>query len=159
MTNKLTKGCEEVLERIERHFGFLVSDYGSEIIYQRDAKIGERCLFVLETRDFRLRFISEFGGLSVDVGGLDAEPTWGSTTNEGLKWFPLRGVISFIEGGGRPSIAQSRAHAQEIQQLTNEEYDAYLAKQLRGVCSQLGEAVSEDLPSSRRQELEAYFSG
>jgi hypothetical protein len=57
--------CQNLIELIQRKLEFLFVDYGFKTIHRADSKLGERCLFVLESKDCRLRVVSEFGADAV----------------------------------------------------------------------------------------------
>lgn len=155
---ELSRGCAEVLDLIQRSFDFLFEEYGFRLIHASDASYGPRCLVVAESKDCRVRFVSEFGSVEVDIGRLDAAPAWGDGPQGRREWFPLRAVLYFLQGKAWPTLEESRKDGQRLASLSRDEYVAYLANQLRPVCREVCQLFSKDAPQERWRAFEAYNS-
>ena len=154
--DELSQGCSEVLDQIKRAFDFLFEEYGFEVIHASDATYGPRCLIVAGSKDFRVRFTSEFGSVGLDIGRLSAAPTWGDGPQGQREWFPLRAVVYFLQGRGWPTLEESHKSGEEIANLSRDEYLAYLAGQLRPLCREVYQLFSMDAPPDRWSAFEVY---
>jgi len=156
--DELWQGCSEVLDLVKRSFDFLFEEYGFKVIHARNATYGPRCLIVAESSDCRVRFISEFGSVGLDIGRLYAAPTWGDGPQGQREWFPLRAVVYFLRGKGWPKLEESRKLAEELGDMSRDEYVGYEASQLRPLCRDVFQLFSKDAPPDCWRAFEVYNS-
>jgi hypothetical protein len=155
---KLSEGCTEILDLVKRSFAFLFEEYGFKVIHSSAATYGPRCLIVAESKDFRVRFISEFGSIGLDIGKLNAEPSWGDGPKGQRQWFPLRVVVYFLQGKGWPTREESQKLGEELAKLSKDQYAEYEAGLLRPLCREVSQLFSIDAPQDRWRAFEAYNS-
>ncbi len=153
----LTKPCQETLDQVRVELGFLFKDYGFRLIHQRDAKLGERCLFVFESPACRLRVISEFGGVGLEIGSVDAPTDWASAPVGKREWFGVDSVLEFTEGR-RPTLDEISEQGQALRSMTTEEQLRDLANRLRPMAKEVFGLFRKDSPPERRRAFEAFIS-
>ena len=156
--DELSQGRSEVLDQIKRSFDFLFEEYGFKVIHASDTTYGPRCLIAAESKDFRVRFTSEYGSIGLDIGRLNAAPTGGDGPQGQREWFPLRAVVYFLQGKAWPTLEESRKVGEELADLSRDEYVAYQASQLRPLCRKVCQLFSIDAPPDRWCAFEAYNS-
>jgi hypothetical protein len=146
-TQELTPGCRSVLDQVARILDFLFIDYGFQLIHQRDAKLGERCLFVFESPECRLRVISEFGGVGLEIGTLEATTGWASAPAGKWEWFGMDSVLEFVRGV-RPTLEEIRESGKAILKMSSEDRMLDLANRLRPVAQEVFDIFRADSPPS-----------
>jgi len=157
-TQELTPGCRAVLDQVARILDFLFTEYAFQLVHQRDAKLGERCLFVLESPDCRLRVISEFGGVGLEIGTLEATTGWASAPDGKWEWFGMDSVIDFIQSR-RPTMAEISERGKALQSMPTQEQLQDLAGRLRPTAGDVFGLFREDAPPERRRALATFLSG
>ncbi len=154
----LTNLCQEVIDQVKEELDFLFTEYGFRLVHQQDAKLGERCLFVFESPECRLRVISEFGAVGVEIGTLDAATGWASAPAGQWEWFGVDSVIEFIEGRKR-TLAEIREQGKALRSISTQKRLQDLAKRLRPVAGDVFGLFRKDSPPERRRAFEAHLSG
>jgi hypothetical protein len=154
---ELTDLCQEVIDQVNNELGSLLKEYGFQLIHQEDAKLGERCLFVLESPDCRLRVLSEFGGVGLEIGTLDASTGWASAPAGQWEWFGVASVIEFIHGR-KPTLAEISQMGKALNSMSTEEQLQDLAGRLRPVAGEVFGLLRMDAPPERRRAFEAFLS-
>ncbi len=148
----------EVIDQVGEELGFLFTEYGFQLFHQQDAKLGERCLFVFESPECRLRVISEFGGVGVEIGSLDAPTGWASAPAGKSEWFGVDSVIEFI-GGRTRTLAEIGQQGKAYRSMSTQERLKDLAKRFRPVAGDVFDLFRKDSPPERRRAFEAHLSG
>ena len=155
---ELTKLCQEVIDQVKEELSFLFTEHGFQLVHQRDAKLGERCLFVFESSECRLRVISEFGGVGLEIGTLEAATGWASAPAGKWEWFGVDSVIDFIQGR-RPTIAEISERGKASQSMSTQEQLQDLAGRLRPTAGEVFDLFRKDAPPERRRALATFLSG
>lgn len=156
--SKLTEGCQEVLDLVKTRLAFLFTDYGFSMIRQEDAKLGERCLFVLKSDDCQIKVISEFGAVGVEIGPATISAGWSSSMQGKTVWFGIYSVIEFVEGR-KLSFEEIREHGRKLWSMTNDEMLADLARRLAPVAREVFALFREQVAPERRRAFEEFISG
>ena len=155
---ELTELCQDATDQVNEKMSFLFDEYDFELIYQEDAKLGERCLFVLESPACRLRVTSEFGRVGLDIGTLDAPTGWQDAPDGKWEWFGIDSVIEFV-GGRRPTLDELRQDGERVWAMTPAERLEELATRLRPIAVDVFALFRRDAAPERRQAFEAFLSG
>ena len=151
--------CQGFLGLVLDRFGYLLNEYGFEVIHKESVRLGERCMVVLASPDCRIRFIFDRGGVEVDMGGVDAPATWGPGGRDRRQWFAIHAVSYFLHGGKRPTTEQARALGKEFDSMTTEEIVSSLADYFRPFAREAFALFRKDAPPERRRAFEVFVSG
>ena len=154
---ELTNPCQQVIDLFREELGYLFTEYGFQLIHQRDAKLGERCLFVLESPACRLRIISEFGGVGLEVGAVDATTGWASAPAGKWEWFGVDSVIEFIEGR-KPTLDEISEQGKALNSMSTQQQLQDLAKRLRPIAGEVFGLFRKDSPPECRRAFEEYLA-
>ena len=157
MTKENTSpACEELAALIDRSLRFLSDDYGFEPVYQEGGSA--RCVFVMESKDCRLRFVYEFGAVGMDIGSLDAAPGWSDAPRGIRQWFGMDAVLEFVRGV-KPTLEEIRESGNAISKMSSEDRMLDLANRLRPVARAVFDIFRADTPPELRRAFEAFVSG
>jgi hypothetical protein len=97
----MTRSCEAFVEEVTRNFGLIRQSGNPEVIHTEAGRDG-RCLMVVQVDGMRLKFLLGPDEATVQVGSLEAPPTWGEGDSGGARWYYLRTIAGFLAGSTEP---------------------------------------------------------
>ena len=156
-TPEFSRGLPTFAEAISKTFGFLFTDFGFAVVHQEDSW-GEHGLVVLESKDCRVKFVFDRGAVQIFLGRKDAAPTWSDGSGARKAWFYLQGVVDFLEGRPKRSLAQLLTEGEQQKGLSEGDDLAQAAELLRPVGGEAFRLFGQDDQGGRWSSFVSYYT-
>jgi len=153
-----SKGCEEFLALLDKHFRILFDEFGLEIIDVRDDRMGEHCLAILQSADCRLRFTSDKGFIEISLGPTTSPITWADDPDGRRVWFPIHGIAELVNEDYLIGAEELRTLGHSYASMSPPELMGALSARYGPVLNDMIALFQEDVFKERQGEIEKHFA-
>lgn len=152
--NEPVKECSEFFHLIVKELGFLIEDGGFTAVKLGSARQGERCLVILASLDYQLKFIADRGTLESLIGSSEATRGWENVINDNIEWYGLYNFIEVVLDNHRSSPEEWRELGYRLFNMPLNAKVQEVAELLAPIFRELAYVFHEDRLAEVKHELE-----
>ncbi len=155
-TSEFSREPPGFLDAISEYLDFLFTEFGFAVVHQEDSW-GEHGLVILESSSCQVKVIFDRGAIEISLGKKGAARTWSSEDRGRKTWFYLRGVVDYLQGRPKRTLAELLAEGEshEVSQWSDL---AEAAELLRPVAQEAFTLFGEGPSPETWKAFETYYT-
>jgi hypothetical protein len=151
--------CEPFAQAVQQHYSYLFTELGFQVAHCEDARQGEHCLLVAESKQARAKFELDQGTPVMYFGTHDSPISWANQVDGVTVWYVDNALLNFVErkaGAAAGSAGAASGGAAAGADRTTDQLIAAAAERLRPYAAELAAAFAPDRPEAWWRDFNAY---